>query len=181
MEESRPSLEEVVTNFLSVYRNITHSTTGVSPARLLMDRDLRCRLDLIRPPLESAGLNKELRATVHKAQAKQKKSHDQTAQERIPFKVGDVVLVRHPNTRNWKRAKVISVLEDRYYAVQDGDTSVRRKMHMNHLIPGPRPRLTLTTTRERDKANRENNLSDTDSDFDTGANLEISKRGSVFS
>ena len=76
MESGKASLEEVVTDFLSVYRNTSHSTTNVSPAKLLMNKDLRCQLDLLKPPQKSSVLTKTLKETVEKAQAKQKRGHD---------------------------------------------------------------------------------------------------------
>ncbi len=67
MESGKASLEEVVTDFLSVYRNTSHNTTNVSPARLLMNRDLRCQLDLLKPPQKSSVLTMTLKETVKKA------------------------------------------------------------------------------------------------------------------
>ena len=98
MESGKASLEEVVTDFLSVYRDTSHSTTNVSPARLLMNLDLRCQLDLLKPPQKSSVLTKTLKETVKKAQAKQKRGHDQTSSERNAIRPYDMVLVRQSST-----------------------------------------------------------------------------------
>ena len=58
MESGKASLEEVVTIFLLVYRNTSHSTTIASPARLLMNKDLRRQLDLLKPPQKVLALTK---------------------------------------------------------------------------------------------------------------------------
>ena len=138
MESGKASLEEVVTDFLSVYRNTSHSTTNVSPARLLMNRDLRCQLDLLKPPQKSSVLTKTLKETVKKAQAKQERGHDQTASERNAIRPYDMVSVRHTKMPKWRNARVVQVLGERYYTVQYTDTGVRQKVHVDHLRLHPR-------------------------------------------
>ena len=48
-----------VSRFLFQYRTTPHSTTGVSPAELLLSRKLRNHLDLLRPDLASKVLQKQ--------------------------------------------------------------------------------------------------------------------------
>ena len=43
------SLNQKITCFLIQYRNAVHATTNESPAKLLFGRQLRSRLDLIKP------------------------------------------------------------------------------------------------------------------------------------
>ncbi len=57
-----------------------------------MNRDLRCQLDLLKPPQKSSVLTKTLKETVKKAQAKQKRGHDQTASERNAIRSYDMVI-----------------------------------------------------------------------------------------
>ena len=52
------------------YRLTPHSTTGKSPAELMLGRQPRSRLDLLKPDLEK---------TVHKKQDVQKRAHDKAA------------------------------------------------------------------------------------------------------
>ena len=47
------TISDKIARFLFSYRNLTHSTTGVSPAELMFGRQLRSRLDLLKPSLES--------------------------------------------------------------------------------------------------------------------------------
>ena len=56
MKESG-SLKEKLNTFLFTYRLIPQSTTGFSPAELLMDRKLNPKLDIIKPEAE---LNKNV-------------------------------------------------------------------------------------------------------------------------
>ena len=50
------SLAHRVANFLLHYRNVRHSTTEASPAQLMIGRDLRSRLHLLRPDLRGCVL-----------------------------------------------------------------------------------------------------------------------------
>jgi len=79
------TVETKLSRYLMRYRITPHTTTGISPAELLMKRKPRCRLDLVRPNLKSH---------VHKKQMDQKVNHDQHAKLRT-FQVGDMVYVKN--------------------------------------------------------------------------------------
>ena len=53
------NIEHNLLRFLLVYRRTPHSTTGVSPSELLMNRKLKSRLDLIRPDINTTVTNKQ--------------------------------------------------------------------------------------------------------------------------
>ena len=55
-QNSKP-VKEKLAKFLIAYRNTPHSTTGVSPARLLLGRPLRTHLDLVKPNLNRKMVN----------------------------------------------------------------------------------------------------------------------------
>ena len=61
------NIETRVANFLFHYRNIPHSTTGVSPAELLLKRQPITLLNIMRPSLTEV---------VHSKQHQQKETHD---------------------------------------------------------------------------------------------------------
>ncbi|XP_062503373.1 uncharacterized protein LOC134180273 [Corticium candelabrum] len=103
-----------------------------------MNRDLRCQLDLLKPPQKSSVSTKILKETVKKAQAKQKRGHDQTASERNAIRPYDMVLVRHAQMPKWRNARVVQVFGERYYTVQYTDAGVRQKVHVDHLRLHPR-------------------------------------------
>ena len=52
-------METRLARLLYHYRITPHSTTGVSPAELLMGRKLRCHLDLLQPDTSSRVLDKQ--------------------------------------------------------------------------------------------------------------------------
>lgn len=46
------SLQEKIDRFLLSYRRVTHTTTGETPAKLFLGREIRTKLDLLRPNLQ---------------------------------------------------------------------------------------------------------------------------------
>ena len=79
------TVEDRVAQFLLQFRVTPHSTTGRSPAELLFGRNLRTRLDAIRP---------DLSRTVEKRQDQQKRQHNSRVKVRM-FAVKDKVFVRN--------------------------------------------------------------------------------------
>ena len=85
-------LEDNLSQFLFQYRITPHSTTGVSPAELLLKRRPRSKLDLVIPDLQSK---------VQCQQQQQKAAHDRHAVSR-QFAVGDHVYVCDlPSKKDW--------------------------------------------------------------------------------
>ena len=72
-------------NFLLTYRSTPHATTNQTPAALFLGRELRTRLDLLKPSIARQ---------VEEKQASQKEKHDRHARER-EFHVGQQVMVRN--------------------------------------------------------------------------------------
>jgi len=85
---SERSLKHRIADFLLRYRGTPHDTTGLSPAELLMKRQLRITLNLFKP---------DLTKSVNKKQEFQKVKFDRTGKGERMFDVGDVVKVK--NTR----------------------------------------------------------------------------------
>ena len=86
------TLEERLARFLLNYRITPHSTTGQTPAELLMGRRIRSRLDLLHP-----DVSKEVRVS----QERQKAGHDSHCKTQS-FVVGDSVLARDFTNTPWK-------------------------------------------------------------------------------
>ena len=79
-------IQDKLSKFLFNYRITPHTTTGVPPCELLMNRRLRSRFDLLRP-------DNILAQRVENKQQSQKLAHDIHKPHR-EFKVGDTVYVQ---------------------------------------------------------------------------------------
>lgn len=84
MDKGPGSLVTKLQRFLLNYRTTPHTTTGVTPAELLMNRKLRTKLDFVKP---------EIRERVENRQKKFKHYHDSHAKGRT-FREGDAVIVK---------------------------------------------------------------------------------------
>lgn len=121
------SMKHRLANFLIKYRSTPHSVTGRSPAELMLKRQLRTRLSLVKPSLAKV---------VEDKQFQQKLYHDGRNKERV-FSVGDDVRVFNalgglkPKNR-WVVGKVIEVCGPRKYLVRMGN--VQRYVHVDHLL-----------------------------------------------
>ena len=117
-------LNDRISQFLFAYRRTPQTTTGHSPAELLMGRNLRSRLDLIHP---------DVSGRVALKQQKQKNVHDQRAVERR-FTAGDPVYVRnfgqgHP----WLPGHILEATGPVSFRVElEGGQMVWRR-HLDHI------------------------------------------------
>ena len=118
-KSSKGDLETHLTRFLFQYRITPHSTTGITPAELLMGRRPKARLDLLKPNVD---------ARVEDIQVKQKFKHDQHAKDRC-FHVGENVFIRIHGTggTTWRSGKIISQRGQTMYKVKlpDGKATCR--------------------------------------------------------
>ena len=121
------SLKHRLADFLLRYRTTPHSTTGISPAELLMKRRLRTRLSLVKPTLAPA---------IETKQEKQKECKDFKNHRERQFSENDTVRVRNTqyngNSENWILGKVVKVCGPRNYLVKTGYKT--RFVHVDHLI-----------------------------------------------
>ena len=83
------SLEHRLANLLILNRSTPHTVTGRSPAELFLGRQIRNCFTLLKPNLNRA---------VEEQQLKQKEHHDEGRVKSREFKLNEVVLVR-----NWRR------------------------------------------------------------------------------
>ena len=116
------SLEERLAVFLFTYRITPHTTTGVSPAELLMKRRLRSRLDRLFP---------DLHQRVEKKQLQQASNHNNSKPLRS-FKVGDMVYVKDFSTLTWIPGKITKVTGPLSYHVEVDRGRVLRR-HVDAL------------------------------------------------
>ena len=92
LKKSCGDLETRLSRFLFHYRTTPHTTTGVSPAELLLGRKPRTLLDNLHPDLSMNG---------SRSQEHQKIAHDKHSRHRL-FQIGDTIYVKNcRNTPEW--------------------------------------------------------------------------------
>ena len=117
------SLEDRLSIFLFQYRITPHSTTGSTPAQLLMGRQLRSRLDLLRPSLG---------ARVQQQQERQKLHSDKSVPLRS-FALSDPVYVSDlPAKDAWLPGVVTKELGSRTFEIRLSDNRTVRR-HIDHI------------------------------------------------
>ena len=116
-------LSQRLCNFLLTYRSSVHATTGVTPSSLFLKREVRTRLDLMKPDSESRVLEK---------QSQQKADHDKHARTR-QFSVGDLVMAKNLRSgADWIPATIVARLGPLSFLVETQDKLLWRR-HVDHL------------------------------------------------
>lgn len=131
------SLEFRLARTLFLYRTTPHSTTGVTPAHLLMGRELKTRLDLLRP---------HLRRHVEDQQERQSQTRNPTRLRCVEFRPGDQVFFHSFRYGTpWVPGKIVMVTGPVSVRIegQDGRTERRHVDHVKH-------RITTGTSESRD-------------------------------
>ena len=96
------SLETRTSRFLCKYHTTPHNTTGVSPAELLMGRQLRSHLSILHPDFT-------MQNRVTNKQQKQKNDYDCHA-SKWHLTIGDTVFIRDfPAGKNWLPGTVTQI------------------------------------------------------------------------
>ena len=126
MEDNGLTLSHRIANFLFMYRNTPHTTTGHTPAELFLKRQPRTRLSMVKPCLASK---------VKMKQSQMKVSHDGKRDKTRSFEPGDVVMVRNfRGSQRWKAGHVMQRLGPLSYMVKVQDQL--RHVHIDHLLSG---------------------------------------------
>ena len=116
--------QQRIIRFLLSYRSTPHASTGSSPAKLFLGRELRTRLSLTRPDLASR---------VACQQGKTKRNHDKHAKFR-DVAVGDTVLARdHLSSCKWQSGTVVQQTAPHSYSVQLQDGRTWRR-HLDDIL-----------------------------------------------
>ena len=117
------TLQQKIQDFLLSYRSTQHATTGLSPAKLFLQRELRTRLSLVRPDL----------ATVSCQQEKMKMHHDKHAKFR-EIAVGDSVLAHdHLSGKKWPPGTIVQHPSSHSCQVHLDDGRVWRQ-HLDDIL-----------------------------------------------
>jgi hypothetical protein len=130
------SIETKIARFLLKYRITPHTTTGQSPSELLMKRQIRSQLDLVRPNLTQRVQDK---------QCGQAKHHDKTAKDRT-FEIGDKVFARnYARGPQWLSGSVTVKLGPVWYQVELSDGRVWKR-HVDQVRKRYTDHVTLDQT-----------------------------------
>ena len=123
------NMQTKLSRFLLKYRTTPHSTTGVTPAQLLMMKKIRTRLDLLLPNTASQ---------VRLKQGFQKNAHDYHAKER-DLDANDSVFLRDFNSsspKSWQQGTIVRTTGPVSALVELPDGRVVRR-HQDHLRKDP--------------------------------------------
>lgn len=112
MSREPGSIQQKLDKFLFAYRRAAHATIGQSPAKLMLNRELRSALDQLRPNLKE---KLDLR------------NYNSDRAVRT-FKEGEEVAVRNyrPPNNKWEFEHVVSVDGHRNYTISVAGTLWRR-------------------------------------------------------
>ena len=120
------SIETKVSRFLFRYRITPHTTTGQSPAQLLMNRQPKNRLALARPSIEKR---------VQSKQEEQKRGHDKRTKQRT-FNVGDAVYARNfARGSKWLPGQIVAKRGPLSFTIKLNDGRMWNR-HIDHVVSG---------------------------------------------
>ena len=124
MKMSLGTIDQKVSRFLINYRSKPNTTTGVTPAELLLGRKLKTRIDLI---------HETVLTNVKKSQIAQKVNHDIHSKYR-EFEVNDKVFVKNFLGKYPKYFNAIVVSKHEPYSYSVLSNGNVKRVHIDHLI-----------------------------------------------
>ncbi|XP_031564910.1 uncharacterized protein LOC116300226 [Actinia tenebrosa] len=137
MKSESASLNKKIANFLQMYRNTPHATTNETPAKMFLGRNIRSRLDLMKPDVKSTVQQKQM-----------KKALEKKTPIRL-FDNGQPVIVRdYRGQDKWVNGTINTQLGPLMYEVKTDagsywrrhtDQIQERKHDENYSDPQPRP------------------------------------------
>ncbi|KAG6456672.1 hypothetical protein O3G_MSEX009875 [Manduca sexta] len=151
-------VDAALQNFLLVYRNTSHSTTGETPAMLLQRRTLRNRLDLLRGDCSLKDrVNKAKRCQIEYAGGVQRELH-----------VGETVWARNYSKGDkWEKGTVACKVGSRQYIIETGNgrqttrhiDQIKRRSRFSD-VTGPELTDTVEENPYKNKFLKENDVED---------------------
>ena len=127
MFQSSKPVKEKLAKFLIAYRNTPHSTTGESPAQLLLGRPLRTRLDLVKPNLNRKMVNQQHQQGI--------KAANEKGRQQRQLVVGDAVMSQdYRGDLKWRSGLIVKKTGPLMYEVQVAPGIVWHR-HIDQLRP----------------------------------------------
>ena len=124
MNKESGNLNAKLNSFLLSYRNAVHATTGESPAKMFLGRNLRSRLDLVKPDTKSTVQNSRMKMAMSDAHKFRE------------IDLGQTVLVRdyRPTANSkWVTGTIISRDGNLMYKIDIGNGQVWRR-HIDQIV-----------------------------------------------
>ncbi|KAL7293237.1 hypothetical protein TKK_0013377 [Trichogramma kaykai] len=112
-------IDTLISRYLLGYRVSPHCTTGETPAKLMLNRELRTRFDALKESVTEIKHSKQI--------------DNYSGNRQIAFSVGDVVWIKDykcPSKPTWVKAEVIDCLGPRNYLCR---TLIERLIHKRHV------------------------------------------------
>ncbi|XP_013147927.1 PREDICTED: uncharacterized protein K02A2.6-like [Papilio polytes] len=135
--QEKQDINRALWSFLLYYRNVEHCTTGESPALLLLGRQIRTRLDAVRPDREG-----------HVRRAQQRQQDAAGGASRTLDNADDVWYRQYLKGEKWLPGQVVQVLGSSNYKVRNNDGEIVHR-HIDQLRRRPsegRRSLACTTS-----------------------------------
>ena len=124
VKNSKDSIETQVNRFLVSYRNTPHTSTGISPAEVLLKRQPKTRLSLLKPDINRSTMKHN-----------EKMIADRGGSKRREFKVGQNVIAH-----NYTGIIILSVQDSTMDATNfEFPVETPIPIHENPVIPIPTP------------------------------------------
>lgn len=135
--KGQPNSALKVFNFLLSYRNTPHATTGATPAKLFLGRELRTRLSLLRPDVAGRVTSK---------QAEMKFHHDQHSKH-CEVAIGDPVLAHNYCSKD-KWQSIVDKSAPYSYKVQLENETLTWRRHTDQLLSAHNPPSKADTSKD---------------------------------
>lgn len=119
-------IENILQRILMDYRSTVHCSTGETPAKVFLGREIRTRFNLLKPPTVDEN--------IEKSQNKQQANYK--GHRNISFREGEEVMIRdysNVNHPSWMKAIVINVLGERNYLCKLNNGKLIKR-HVNQII-----------------------------------------------
>ena len=116
------TLQHQLSSFQMAFHSTTHPTTGETPSKLFLGREMRTRFDLLRSDPQTRVCQK---------QASQKQQHNAHARSRT-LSVGTTVMAKDFRDQSWKTGVVMEHRAPLTYLVQMDSGQLWRR-HIDHL------------------------------------------------